>query len=208
MPTNEIRIPKQKRSIEKKDAIIVASYELFCEKGYYKTNTAEIAKAANVSTGIVYNYFHDKHDILKEVIGLYISRLESEFRTTLSRQIQKEDLHNLVKELLDALITSHTMNVSAHNEFMALALLDPEIQNYFVDFEARLLAQIKELLISAEFSSCFLEEKLRIAFGIIEQLCHDYMQQIIDEAQLSRSKVVAVQAITSLIEMDVEPEIK
>ena len=40
MPTNEIRIPKQKRSIEKKDAIIVASYELFCEKGYYKTNTA------------------------------------------------------------------------------------------------------------------------------------------------------------------------
>ena len=96
MPTNEIRIPKQKRSIEKKDAIIVASYELFCEKGYYKTNTAEIAKAANVSTGIVYNYFHDKHDILKEVIGLYISRLESEFRTTLSRQIQKEDLHNLV----------------------------------------------------------------------------------------------------------------
>ena len=151
MPTNEIRIPKQKRSIEKKDAIIVASYELFCEKGYYKTNTAEIAKAANVSTGIVYNYFHDKHDILKEVIGLYISRLESEFRTALSRQIQKEDLHNLVKELLDALITSHTMNVSAHNEFMALALLDPEIQNYFVDFEARLLAQIKELLISAEF---------------------------------------------------------
>ena len=66
--------------------------------------------------------FTTKHDILKEVIGLYISRLESEFRTALSRQIQKEDLHNLVKELLDALITSHTMNVSAHNEFMALGV--------------------------------------------------------------------------------------
>ena len=41
MATNEVRIPKQKRSIEKKDAIIRASYTLFCEKGYYKTNTAE-----------------------------------------------------------------------------------------------------------------------------------------------------------------------
>ena len=48
MATNEVRIPKQKRSIEKKDAIIKASYTLFCEKGYYKTNTAEIAKMAGV----------------------------------------------------------------------------------------------------------------------------------------------------------------
>lgn len=63
MPTNEIRIPKQKRSIEKKDAIIVASYELFCEKGYYKTNTAEIAKAANdFYRKLSITNFHDKHD--------------------------------------------------------------------------------------------------------------------------------------------------
>ena len=54
MPVNAIRIPKQKRSIAKRDAIIAAGYTLFCEKGYYKTNTAEIAKVANVSTGIIF----------------------------------------------------------------------------------------------------------------------------------------------------------
>ena len=41
------------------------------EKGYHNTNTAEIAKVAGVSTGIVYNYFKDKHDILIEGIKIY-----------------------------------------------------------------------------------------------------------------------------------------
>ena len=53
----EIREPRQERSIEKKNKIIRAGYELFSEVGYYNTNTAEIARRAGVSTGIVYGYF-------------------------------------------------------------------------------------------------------------------------------------------------------
>ena len=79
MGVSEVRIPKQKRSAEKRQAIIQAGFALFCEKGYYRTNTAEIAKAAGVSTGIVYSYFHDKKDILKEAVHLYVVRLEKEF---------------------------------------------------------------------------------------------------------------------------------
>lgn len=44
MGNSEIREPIQKRSIEKKEKIIQAGFELICEKGYYNTNTAEIAK--------------------------------------------------------------------------------------------------------------------------------------------------------------------
>ena len=51
---NEVRQPRQERSIEKKNKIIEAGYQLFSEVGYYGTNTAEIAKRAGVSTGIVY----------------------------------------------------------------------------------------------------------------------------------------------------------
>ena len=49
-----IREPQQKRSIDKKNRIIEAGYKLFAEKGYFDTNTAEIAKEAGVSTGIIY----------------------------------------------------------------------------------------------------------------------------------------------------------
>ena len=71
MTSNTIRTPVQKRSIEKKDKIIEAGFNLICKKGYYNTNTAEIAKEAGVSTGIVYQYFRDKHDILIEGIKRY-----------------------------------------------------------------------------------------------------------------------------------------
>ena len=64
----EVRNPIQKRSIEKKEKIIEAGFELICEKGYYNTNTVEIAKKAGVSTGIVYQYFNDKHDIFIEAL--------------------------------------------------------------------------------------------------------------------------------------------
>ena len=46
MGVKDIRQPIQKRSIEKKAKIIEAGFNLICKKGYYNTNTAEIAKAA------------------------------------------------------------------------------------------------------------------------------------------------------------------
>ena len=54
MKNDEIRKPIQKRSIEKKEKIIKSGFELICKKGFYNTNTAEIAKYAGVSTGIIY----------------------------------------------------------------------------------------------------------------------------------------------------------
>lgn len=42
-------------SLEKKEKIIKAGFNLMCKKGYYNTNTVEIAKFAGVSTGIVYH---------------------------------------------------------------------------------------------------------------------------------------------------------
>ena len=67
---NIVREPRQERAIEKKNKIIKAGYELFSEVGYYGTNTAEIAKRAGVSTGIVYGYFQDKRDILLSVLEI------------------------------------------------------------------------------------------------------------------------------------------
>ena len=63
-----IREPKQKRAIEKKEKIIEAGFNLICKNGYYNTNTMEIAKKAGVSTGIIYQYFKDKYDIL--ILGI------------------------------------------------------------------------------------------------------------------------------------------
>lgn len=199
MSANEIRIPKQKRSIEKKDAIIKASYGLFCEKGYYKTNTAEIAKEAGVSTGIVYSYFHDKKDILIEVVKLYIFQLEEQFKIILDQIAEREKLAFVIGEFIDLSISSHKMNRDAHNEFLALALLNNDIQDLFNGFEYQMLEKLYKILIEVGYSEEFLIEKLRISYGIIEQLCHDYIQGKTSDGELNKIKLLAVPMIMNLL---------
>ena len=123
-----VRVPQQKRSIEKRNAVVRAGWELFCEKGYYQTNTAEIAKHAGVSTGIVYHYFQDKKAILKEVVALYIAGLEERMLELLDLPSDKGSLMGALERMIDAAAASHTMDRAAHDEFTALALLDDEIR--------------------------------------------------------------------------------
>ena len=50
--------------MEKRDVILKAAENIFAEKGYDKATTIEIAKAARVSEATLYEYFHNKEDIL------------------------------------------------------------------------------------------------------------------------------------------------
>jgi len=196
---NEIRVPKQKRSIEKKSAIIKASYDLFCEKGFYKTNTAEVAKAAGVSTGIVYNYFSDKNDILIEVVKLYISRLKDRFNAIVERPIYKENICSIIEQFIDVSISSHTMNIEAHNELLALSMLERDIQEIFLRFEDTTLEIMRDKLLSAGFSDVDLFEKIKMSYGIVEHLCHEYIQHNSTDKELEKVKTLAVSTITELL---------
>lgn len=201
MAINEVRIPKQKRSIEKKEAIIKASYTLFCERGYYKTNTAEIAKMAGVSTGIVYSYFQDKKDILIEVVKLYISELSKQFHRILTVLDGEKNFNFIISKFIDTAILSHQMNREAHNEFLALALLHQDIQNLFNEFEEKILNDLFEILTKYSLlTNPLLLEKLRVSYGIIENLCHDYISAQICDEELERMKTICISLIVEMLQ--------
>lgn len=63
----------QQRTIESREKINRAAYQLFSEKGYYNTNTKEIAKLAGVSVGNFYNYYQDKGDVYLELTTQYMN---------------------------------------------------------------------------------------------------------------------------------------
>ena len=200
MGHNEVRVPKQKRSIEKKEAIIKASYTLFCERGYYKTNTAEIAKMAGVSTGIVYSYFQDKKDILIEVVKLYISGLNEQFQPILAFTNHERDLTLATSKFIDAAISSHQMNRDAHNEFLALALLNADIQTLFHEFEEEIIRSLFKIIKkSSSKADELLLEKLRISYGIIENLCHSYISYKIEKDELEQMKIICISLIAGLL---------
>ena len=133
MSSDSVRIPQQKRSAQKKQAIIQAGYTLFCQQGYYQTNTAQIARAAGVSVGIVYSYFHDKKDILREAVLLYLSKLEQTLLPVLQSLTSTQDCASFLEKLIDLVLKSHTMQPAAHDQFMAMALLHQDIQTSIYD---------------------------------------------------------------------------
>jgi len=135
MSENEIREPIQKRSIEKKDKIIKAGFDLICEKGYHNTNTAEIAKAAGVSTGIVYNYFKDKHDILIEGIKLYANDIFYPMLNINENNFNKDNLKETFYNMINSFIENHKLSKTAHEEIMAMVHSDKEIAEFFHEYE-------------------------------------------------------------------------
>ena len=199
MTNQKIRVPRQKRAIEKKQNIIKTSYKLFCEKGYYKTNTAEIAQEAGVSTGIVYSYFSDKKDILLEVIKFYISSLSEQFQPLLSAPISADNLPSRIEQFIDIFVASHSMNIEAHNEFLALSLLENDINELFINFEQELISRLFEIFVLSGVSKTNLLEKVRIIYFMTEQICHDYIQRKQTKEEFANIKLIVVRTISILL---------
>lgn len=80
----------QKRTIESKEKIRNASYELFCKQGLYHTNTKEIAKLAQVSVGNFYNYYKNKEEIYFELAEEFILESEGIFRDLIEEVLQEQ----------------------------------------------------------------------------------------------------------------------
>lgn len=173
MSENDIREPIQKRSIEKKQKIIQAGFELICKKGYYNTNTAEIAKVAGVSTGIVYNYFKDKHDILIEGIKIYANDIFYPMLNIPERNFDKNNLDKTLRQMIDTFIENHKLSQSAHEEITAMTHSDKEIANFFHEHEIEMTNTIVDLLVTNGFKPTDLTEKVHIAIGLIDNLCHE-----------------------------------
>lgn len=199
MSENDIREPIQKRSIEKKQKIIQAGFELICKKGYYNTNTAEIAKAAGVSTGIVYNYFKDKHDILIEGIKIYANDIFYPMLNISQRKFDKNNLDKTLRQMIDTFIENHKLSQSAHEEITAMTHSDKEIAIFFHEHEIEMTNTIVDLLIANGFKVTNLAEKVHIAIGLIDNLYHEIVYHKHDSMDYNVMVDLVIKMIMDLI---------
>ena len=164
------RMPKQKRSIEKRNRIIEKGFELIYKNGYYNTNTNDIAKYANVSTGIVYQYFNDKKEIFLEGINLYYNSIMFPILEVLDFN---KDLDDTINEIIDKYILKHTLSKDAHEEIIALSHLDTDVSKIFHQKELDMTERVINLLDNSNIVLNNKKEKVHIIIGLIENLCHN-----------------------------------
>ncbi len=171
---SETRIPTQKRSIEKRNKIIEKGFELMCEKGYFNISTPDIAESAEVSTGIIYQYFNDKKDIFIEGVKNYSNTIMFPMLTIHETdKVKIDNLEKLLKNMIDSFIKNHTISKKAHEELMAMSHLDEDVANIFKESEFELTNKLLKIL---EYNNIQIEnptEKIHIIIGIVENLCHE-----------------------------------
>lgn len=171
---SEIRMPTQKRSIEKRNRIIEKGFALMCEQGYYNTAIPDIAQCADVSVGIIYQYFSDKKDIFIEGVKEYSNNIMYPMINLLeSDKIEIKNLETLLKNIIKKFIENHTISKKAHEELLAMSHLDDDIANIFNDSEYEMTEKIVALL---ECNNIYLQnprEKVHIIWGIIDNFCHE-----------------------------------
>ena len=195
----EIREPVQKRSIEKKEKIIGSGFELICEKGYYNTNTAEIAKNAGVSTGIIYQYFKDKHDIFIEALKKFADNIFYPMLDIPLKNFDKNNLNEIVRKMIDNFIQNHKLSQSAHEEIMAMAHSDKDVAFYFHKREIEMTEKIYDLLVENGFDSKNLMEKSHIAIGLIDNLCHEIVYHKHSELDYNIMTDICIETIVKLL---------
>jgi AcrR family transcriptional regulator len=64
--------PKARRTRER---IIQAAHDVFLDRGYQRTTMADVAEAAGVSLGAVYQYFRDRGDLVAAIVQAGLQEL-------------------------------------------------------------------------------------------------------------------------------------
>ncbi len=192
---SETRMPVQKRSVEKRERIVRNGFELMCNNGYFNTTTSDIAKYVGVSTGIIYQYFNDKKEIFIEGFSKYSDDIMFPILDILKNNtIKLDNMEKLLNEMLNVFIEKHTLLKRAHEEMLALAHLDEDIDKIFLEQEIEATKAVTNVLRENGIGGEGLEERVHIIIGIVENYCHEivYHKHSILNYDVMKNEVINV----------------
>lgn len=174
MNQKKIRIPQQKRSIEKKKRILEAAQRLYYKNGYMSTGVNEIAAEAELSTGSVYAYFRDKKDILITWIAGYNSVIESRISENVAKMPveRKGDIRGRIesaaRQVIGLLVSLHDFPKVFHDELAALRYMDKGIARLFSESQRVMIKMISEQFETLGISFERKKEKALLLYSIFE----------------------------------------
>ena len=94
MPRTKEQFKKIRENTRAK--ILVSALELFAKKGYSNTSISEIAKSANISKGLAYNYFKSKEMLMQEVIKILFAEIGAMFVVIEEIKDPFEKIHKII----------------------------------------------------------------------------------------------------------------
>lgn len=132
---------RARRIAQRRAQILEAAEAIFAAKGYHRATTREIASAADVSEGTLYNYFTSKRDLF---VGLMVSRADVLIDSI--AQVEVDSIEDLMAQLL----AGQFIRMRAQRQFRLFlqeARLDPVLNQALVgDVLPRISNEVKRLM--------------------------------------------------------------
>jgi TetR/AcrR family fatty acid metabolism transcriptional regulator len=150
-----LRNPTPQGGNDKETKILEAAETMFSEKGFNKTKVQEIARAAKVAEGSIYDYFKNKEDLL---LSIPLKRFQKHINAL------PETFHiKSTQRKLRRLIKYHFSLYLNNRNFLKVFLLDIQLNKRFYDSKAYDLFQtylktFEDIIVSGKAEGCFRED--------------------------------------------------
>lgn len=97
------RSPSENERIRQlaKDKILEAAMDLFIKQGYHATSISDVAKQAEISKGLLYNYFSGKEGLLAAMVEERIAGVAEVIEKAASFEAPKEQLKFILEQAID-----------------------------------------------------------------------------------------------------------
>jgi enoyl-[acyl-carrier-protein] reductase (NADH) len=116
-----------------------------------------------------------------------------------TEKIQIDNFKNILENMIDKFIKTHTISKKAHEELMAMSHLDDDVSKIFKDSELEMSEKIVSLLENNNIHIENSREKVHIAIGLIDNLCHEIVYHKHDEINYNLMKAEVINIIVNIL---------
>ncbi len=115
---------------EKINKIKQVAMELFASEGYIQTSISKIAKAANISKGLLYNYFESKDDLLKCIVSEGVQDVFESFDIDGDGHLSTDEFEYFVRQSL-----KNTIERKEFYKLLYTIMLQPNVHDIIANVQ-------------------------------------------------------------------------
>ena len=174
-PTVSTQVGDEVKLHEGRARIAKAALPLFISYGYHTTTVRSIAKAAGMSVGAVFNYFHAKDDILRYILEESQGRIEQTV-SAVEQQIELEARNRSPAEIFITVFRRYAEMIDENRQYTRLAYqetktLTPSQRRPLFERDQRILELLKRAAAPALRSGDFDGDALDLKLISLMHLC-------------------------------------
>lgn len=181
------RTPKQFQAMqdESRAQLVQAALELFAEKGFENTSVSAIARRAELSQGLMYNYFASKDELLLAIFEKGWNDVQLSFHVPLRKGREKPSLYDFIENACRLTLKHQDFWRLVHTIRAQPAALE-RIGESIRTFETMILTQLEAFCTASlpalpEYSSQEMfahpQVEARLIFALVDGICTHCLRQ-------------------------------